>query len=250
MGKSERKMSGFDRVENVVSLSQAQINKLNNTQLKQALTTMVGDYGNDEPTNATLLQEIQGVKEDIKEIREMKVKITALSSKLDQAFAIIHQQQKFLELLDSRHRQRNIIITGVSEEEDSLGKDDRSKIISILEGAGYDDHVNVSEWGVRRLGKGDGRKRPILLEVEDNTRRDAILRRAKNLKGKGEPLGAVYIKKDIHPAVRKELQRMRKREKEEKEKPGNQGTNIYYDSAQRVLLRDGEIIDRYSPSFF
>ena len=94
------------------------------------------------------------------------------------------------------------------------------------------------------------RKRPILLVVENQERRNAILDKAKNLKGAGPPFSNIYIKKDIHPAVRKELGRLRRREKEERDKPENQGTNIKYDAKERVLLRDGVIIDRYTPNFF
>ena len=105
--------------------------------------------------------------------------------------------------------------------------------------------------GTKSLGQASvSHSRPILVVVENQQRRQAILDKAKNLKG-AEPLFShIYIKKDIHPAVRKELVRLRKREKEERERPENQGTNIKFDPEQRVLLRDGVIIDRYAPSFF
>ena len=45
------------------------------------------------------------------------------------------------------------------------------------------------------------------------------------------------------------MTRLRNREKEEKEKPENAGVNIEYDWRNRVLLRDGEVIDRYFPNF-
>ena len=76
------------------------------------------------------------------------------------------------------------------------------------------------------------------------------MEKAKNLKGKPEPLSSIYVKKDIHPAVRKELGRLRKRERDEKERPENQGANILYDKERRVLVRDGLVIDRYAPSYF
>lgn len=94
------------------------------------------------------------------------------------------------------------------------------------------------------------RTRPILLVVESQERRNAILDKARNLKNEGPVFSRIYIKKDTHPAVRKELGRLRKREKEERDKPENQGVNIKYDNNERVLLRDGLIIDRYTPSFF
>ena len=70
------------------------------------------------------------------------------------------------------------------------------------------------------------------------------------MKEKREPFNKIYIKKDVHPAVRKENNRLRSREKEEKDKPENVGINFDYDWKNRALLRDGVEIDRYSPQFF
>ena len=91
---------------------------------------------------------------------------------------------------------------------------------------------------------------PILLVVENQMRRNAILDKSKNLKDRQALFSYVYMKKDVHPAVRKELGRLRRRERDEKERPENQGVNIQYDHQRRVLLRDGMVIDRYAPSYF
>lgn len=244
-------MPGLDNIEAVRCLSQTQINKLTNPQLKEALITMVNAGVTDEPSNAILLQEIKSLKSEIEQVKNIKREVDDLTLKVDQAYKIINQQQMFLESLDARERQKKLIITGVSEEVDDLGHNDHTKVKTILEGAGYSEDLETANWEVRRLGQvNDRRKRPILLVVEDQKRRDAILNKAKNLKEAGPLLSSVYIKKDIHPAVRKEYGRLRRREKEEKEKPENQGTNIRYDSRQRVLLRDGIVIDRYAPAFF
>ena len=40
-----------------------------------------------------------------------------------------------------------------------------------------------------------------------------------------------------------------KKVKEEKQKPGNTGVDIKYDWKNRVITRDGVIIDRFRPSF-
>ena len=48
--------------------------------------------------------------------------------------------------------------------------------------------------------------------------RDSILIKARNLKNVQKPASSVYIKKDVHSAVRKETAHLRKREREEKEK--------------------------------
>ena len=80
--------------------------------------------------------------------------------------------------------------------------------------------------------------------------RDTVLQNTKALKDAGGTYRHVYVKKDIHPAVRKEWRRLKDAEKSEKEKPCNQGCDIRLDTNKRELLRDGVIIDRWSPSFF
>ena len=61
----------------------------------------------------------------------------------------------------------------------------------------------------------------------------------------------IYIlKKDIHPAIRKELGRLRKRAYDEKNKPDNSDATIVYDPKNRVVTRNGIVIDRFYPKFF
>ena len=73
---------------------------------------------------------------------------------------------------------------------------------------------------------------------------------ANELKSAGEMFRSVYIKTDIHPAVRKELGRLRKRAYDEKDKPDNVGANIVYDHKNRVVTRNDVVIDRFYPKFF
>ena len=245
------KMPAYNCIDNVRALSQAQINKLTNAQLKEALGTVLDAYTNEVPSNGILLQEIRALKKEVEQIKTIQNEVSVLSSKLDQAFTIINQQQMFMESIDARERRRKIVIVGVPEGVDRLGDSDQTKIKTILNEAGYTESFDVSNWEIRRLGKEDNRKkRPILIVVEDQMKRNAIVEKTRNLKEKEAPLSSIYIKKDVHPAVRKELARLRKRERDERERPENQGVNIQYDNQRRVLLRDGEVIDRYTPSYF
>ena len=240
----------YDHIDEVRGLTQAQVNKLTNPQLKTALLTMISaDNGN--PSNAVLLMEIRNLKKDIEEVKHLKREVEQLTTKLDQAYNIMHQQQLFLESFDARDRQRKLIITGVLEDEDDLGSDDREKIRTLLDKSGYTGGVNLGDCELKRLGRiSANRSRPILLVVDSLQMRNAMLEKAKNLKTAGLPFSNVYVKKDIHPAIRKEFNRLHRREREEKDKPENQGTVIRYDSRERVLLRDGVVIDRYAPTFF
>lgn len=232
-------------------MSVNEIGKMTNPQLKKALTTMVTAETTTEPTNQVLLEEIRNLRSEVAEIKNIKQEVKQLSTQLKDAYKIINQQQIFLEVLDSRERQKNLIITGLSEESDETGDGDDEKVRNVLTTAGYSHAFDVAAWEMKRLGQqNDQRKRPLRIVVENQGRRNAILEKAKNLKQAGGDYSRIYVKKDVHPAVRKEMARLRNREKEEKEKPENVGVNIYYDGKDRVLYRDGNIIDRYNPIFF
>ena len=56
----------------------------------------------------------------------------------------------------------------------------------------------------------------------------------------------VCIKKDVHPSMRAEWRRLRDTEKTEKERPENVGCNIYLNTRERQLYKDGEVIDKWS----
>ena len=79
--------------------------------------------------------------------------------------------------------------------------------------------------------------------------REVIIEHARNLKRAGDSYLHVFIKKDIHPIVRKEIGRLRKREKDENNKAKSTGHTIKYDPKMRVLLRDNIVIDRFKSTF-
>lgn len=127
----------------------------------------------------------------------------------------------------------------------------KKELKTVLDAARYDDPFDILDWSIRWLGQQNPEKtRPLHISVSNPRQSDYILKVAKNLKQAGGSMARVYIKKDTHPAVRKEYARIRKREKEEKEKPANAGTTVAYDWKNRVLLLDGLIIDRFMPRFF
>ena len=80
--------------------------------------------------------------------------------------------------------------------------------------------------------------------------RKRILQNTSKLKHAGNTFQRIYVKKDIHPAVRKELNRMHLAEREEERKPENQGREVKYDPATRCLTVDGMVVDRFKPTFF
>lgn len=241
-----------DSAEMVRELSPNEISKMTNAQLKRALTTLLSaERREEDPPNSVLLEELRSLREEIAEVKDLKQEVQRLSEGLDNAYKIIHNQQLYLETLDNKERRCNLVITGLSEDPDEIGETDNEKVVKVLQTARYTDDVELARWEMKRLGQdNERRKRPLLIKMENQMKRDAVLRVARNLKDARGPLSTVYMKKDMHPAVRKEYARLRKREQEEKEKPANVGANINYDRKNRVLLRDGIIIDKYSPQFF
>ncbi len=164
---------------------------------------------------------------------------------------MIHQQQRFLESLDAKERQRSLIITGPPEDRDDLGATDDEKVMNVMNAVSPTEAVDRTGWIVRRLAQQNERKMtPIHVTVGDQNQRDRILHATINLKNAGAQMSRVYIKKDVHLAIRRETARLQKREREERQKAENAGVNITYDWKNRVLPRDGVIIDSFTPRVF
>ena len=75
----------------------------------------------------------------------------------------------------------------------------------------------------------------------------AICTNSSKLKN-SEDYKKVYVKRDTHPAYRKEHDRLYKLVGQERKHPANQGINIIYDLKAVVVTKDGNVIDRFSPN--
>ena len=182
---------------------------------------------------------------------------TELKSRVDKQAEIISKQQHFLEVLDRKEREANVVILGVPEEHEALdgAVTDQEKINKICSKIGVDGVVGTH----RRLGVGGGalsggavlpRRRPILLTLADRNQRICILDNANRLKGSGDNYSRIYIKKDVHPSVRKEWRRLRDAETAERARPENVGCDIRLDTRERKLYKDLVVIDSWNPQFF
>ena len=145
----------YEDVEQVRALLPNEIDKMKNAQLKQALSTLLNTQVqvNDEPSNSVILDELRSLKGAVKEMAGLKQKVDSLSSKLDDAYKIIHQQQLFLESLDGKERRRNLIMMGVSEEPDDAGSTDMDKIQHVLAAARYEGTVEPTRCSAAGQGK-------------------------------------------------------------------------------------------------
>lgn len=183
----------------------------------------------------------------------INVKIKEMQHQMNLQAEIIAKQQRFLEGLDRRERECNVVVLGVPDGIETLDGEttDVGKIKKIWQAA----DVTSDVLSVRRLGSGDAggvrRSRPILVTVGSKQDRDIVLEKAKNLKQcNTEVYKKIFIKKDVHPNVRAEWRRLREAEKAEKERPENVGCNIVFNARERRLYKDGVVIDQWSMQGF
>ena len=212
-----------------------------------AATTRGGGSGHGGGIDGTL----QLILAELRMIRMQRAEERAEMAKIrvecDELRAVVTQQQRFMEQLDSRDRERNLIITGLPEEEAFDGAvNDQGKCRKVMEVIGAEG-VSLE---LTRIGKpGNGRNRPILAKTPSKECRDKILENTKALREAGPSYRRIYVKKDVHPAIRKEWKRLRDVETTEKAKPVNQGCTIRLDYKRREVTRDGAMIDKWSPLF-
>ena len=90
--------------------------------------------------------------------------------------------------------------------------------------------------------------RPILVKLDNHALQKQLIMRAKQLRNK---IGCshIYIKKDLHYTIRKELNRLKRREMQEKDDPRNDGVDIKFNWKERLLTINDMVIDKFKPSF-
>ena len=156
--------------------------------------------------------------------------------------------QRYLDHVDSKKREKNVVITGVKELSDD--DDDATTVKEILDAAGCTD---VAIEKVCRLGKppeSPDRNRPILVITDSVSTKKMILEKKSNLKNLAEDrFKKIYIKADEPLAVQREWKRLKDVYKKEKNAPNNVGTELKIDYKTRKLLRDGTVIDQFKSPF-
>ena len=105
-------------------------------------------------------------------------KIDHLQDQVNKQNEIISKQQRYLEYLDRKEREKNLVITGVPDENEALigATNDEEKLGKIWSEAGVSEEIQA----YRRLGTiGEERKcRAILLTVNSKEARDPVLAKA------------------------------------------------------------------------
>lgn len=197
-----------------------------------------------------LVAEVAGLKTAVTSPESViNKRLENLQKQVDKQADIIAKQQRFLETLDRKERESNLVILGVPDDNETLdgGVTDENKLKKIWEKVEVNEEIRSH----KRLGNLVGnRKRPILVTLAGREVRDKILEKASALKESGEAYSRIYIKRDVHPSVRNEWKRLRDAERNEKERPENVGCVVRLDTRERKLYRDGIVIDTWNQQFF
>jgi hypothetical protein len=265
----------LETVESSISAIKEQINDIPKLATDVVNHEMEKRIGPIELKQLELDIEVQGMKKREQEsqsntnissgntLLELSQKIEKLESTVSQDKLVtdtVVQHQKYLEHLENTKRAKNLIWYGVPEgklefqnkDNDTITSlEDADKVSNILKFIGKGD-INIVS--LQRLGKTPdettSRPRPILVCLESPASRASVLTATSLLKTGPPELQKIFIKKDVHPAIRKEYARLRKVEKDEKEKPGNQGKTVQYDHETRQVLINGLPIDSFNPQLF
>ena len=208
MASSQQKQPGDER-----ALQRSQLTRKN----KEELIDMILASGEDGTTLANTNKRMDDI---VNAVDALKDTITSqnnvaqrnyeeLTARVDKQAEIIAKQQQYLEYLDRKECEGNVVILGVPDEQVSLdGAITDEKLNKIWTAVGVGGVAGVH----RRLGGGTSqastgappRARPILLTLADKSQRATILNNASRLKDSGDNFNQIYIKKDVHPSVKKE----------------------------------------------
>ena len=161
----------------------------------------------------------------------------------------LEYHQHFIEQVDNHTRRKNLIFHGIPEcKSAELGANDVEKVKTVIKETGHSDIGNFTTMRLGQNADQQDKHRPILVKVDNHETQKTLLMKAKQLRYK-TGFSRIYIKKDLHYTVRREISRLKKREMEEKNDPGNIDADIKMDWKDRILKVNGMYIDRFKPSF-
>ena len=173
----------------------------------------------------------------------------ALHGQFERLMSVVVSQQRQLERLEAKERSCNLVVIGLPENGINMNeaKTDKEKLVKVFDKVCPGDEFTYT---TKRLGdpRQDNSARPVLVTLPTEYKRREVLQNAQTMSA-SESLNNLKLKKDQHPAIRKEWRRMFDSETNEKQKPENVGSNIVFDKKMRVITRDGVVIDRFLPHF-
>ena len=209
-------------------------------------------------TLAKQKSETETLKQEIHQLRNINCDV---DKDLQYLYDTKKQHERFLESLDFERRKNNLIAIGIPEDSplthhDNVANTDKDKVELILKAL---DIPEIEISAIDRLGQiqpqhqGRPRFRPVKITLKEHTQRKTILEaswKLKNQHDQNNQLGRIFLKKDTHPGIRRETNRLLDVVRSEKTKPENTGHNVWYDWRERSVKIDNQVIDQYRPIFF
>ena len=237
--------------------------------LKELNSTKAAETANDEPTVISVLMDIRDDMRTFQttiteQVNRISTRVGHVESEVGHMHNSLLQHQRFLESIDAEKRRKTVIITGLSEDEPLDGdqdengvvikiSSDRDKVQQIFTkiGQGSTGVSNVEKLGQKQTAR-DGRIpiRAVKVHLEEAGSQKLLVTNSKKLKDYSEPYNKIFVRKDMHPGVRREFNRLRQSEKTEKDKPENINRTVEYDHVTRTVTVDGVVVDRFRSSFF
>lgn len=238
-------------------MQRAQLKTINKDILIESiLASKDGDLG----TVSVLEDRLTAIANELSELKraisspesDINKKLAEMQSQMNKQAEIIAHQQRFLEVADRRERETRLVVMGVPDDQESLetATTDEDKLKKVWATIGADFRVCSHRRLGHRAGGTNGTKRPILVDLDSRLIRESILEKTKRLKEAGRPYDRIFIKRDVHPNVRKEWKRLRDAEALERDRPENAGCTIRLDTRERKLYRDDVVIDQWIPQPF
>ena len=246
LAQYSQELEAYDEVEDVVATHSTSVATANSSMAATSDTSMCSIL-------LQILHEIKQSRADNKAVAQSLLNLKEMQNnqgtEIKKLTAALVQQQRFCESIDAKARETNVLIMGLPDNGKTFcdKTSDKEKVRAVLDKMGC-ANVKVDDLEMHRLGEaGPSKCRPLLLKAACKKTRAEMLENAKELKKaeNTEEVKNVYIKKDIHPSVRKEWKRLRDVEDAEKKKPANQGADIKLDPKTRTITRNGAVIDRW-----
>ena len=246
LAQYSQELEAYDEVEDVVNTHTTSVATANSSTSATSDTSMCSIL-------LQILHEIKQSRADNKAVTQSLLNVQQMQNnqgnEIKKLTAALVQQQRFCEGIDAKARETNVLIMGLPDEGKTFcdKTNDNDKVQVILNKMGC-TNVNIDDLELHRLGEaGPSKCRPLLLKASCKKTRAQMLENAKELKKpeNTDEVKNVYIKKDIHPSVRKEWKRLRDVEDAEKKKPANQGADIKLDPKTRTITKNGTVIDRW-----
>jgi len=252
-------------LEKLRKMSTTELNKVKKDDIiASVLATASG--GQPSISNSDIFEEIKklrkdfddktdGLKSSIDNVlldnQKLNKEVKTLKKTVQSQKEVLINQQVAIEQLFARERALNFIVNGVAE---NPNLPDQEFILRMCAVLGIQNVPTVFQ----RIGKNTVGPKPIFVTCNDSTQRKEFIDNSKKLKAAGSityddeqsiEWNKIYIRKDVHPSIRKEWGRLRAVTKTEKEKPENVGCDITFDNTKREVLRDGIVIDSWKASF-